>query len=137
VAAKAFAMPYFDPDVGPYVTVQDPTTGEPQTVGRGEIKIRLYNGNEVYWEPGVKFEDSAWWATEQAVPVDKVIDYPGYMGGKLVPDAAGSDIPSDKARSNNLVMVVEYYERPSMSNPRGRKFCISNGRLIAPRRTTR
>lgn len=129
---EGFAMPYFDPDVGPYIQVQDPMTGEMQTVGRGEIKIATFNGNEVYWEPGVKFEDSAWWATEQAVPVDKVIEYPGYFGGKLVPDASSSDIPNDKTRSNNLVMVVEYFERPSMRNPRGRKFRISNGRLVCP-----
>lgn len=128
---EGFAMPYFDPNVGPYTPVKD--GDKIKMVGRGELKNKIFNGNEVYWEPHVKFENSKWWATEQAVPIDTIISTPNYIGGKLVSDATASEIPSDKKNTSNLVMVVEYYERPSPGIPNGRKLTIANGRQIFPR----
>lgn len=127
---EGFAMPYFDPNVGPFTAM--PTEDGIEHIGQGEIKYRLFNGNEVYWEPYVAFENSPWWATEQAVPIDVIISKPYYAGGKITPDAAASDIPSDKYNTKNLAMVVEYYERPSARIPNGRKLCICNGRVIYP-----
>jgi len=128
---EGFAMPYFDPNVGPYTTIRD--GDDLKTIGQGELKNKIFNGNEVYWEPHVKFEESKWWATEQAVPIDVIVSDPNYIGGKLVPDASGSEVPSDKHGTQNLVMVVEYYERPSPGIPNGRKLTISNARQIFPR----
>lgn len=126
-----FAMPYFDPNVGPFTAVLDDNGGV-QHIGQGELKYRLFNGNEVYWEPHVIFEMSSWWATEQAVPIDVIVSNPDFAGGKITPDAAGSEIPSDKHNTSNLAMVVEYYERPSARIPNGRKLTICNGRVIYP-----
>jgi hypothetical protein len=58
-------MPYFEPNVGPYVMTPD------GPVGTGEIRVKVFNGNEVYWEPGTDFELSPWWVTEQAQPIDR------------------------------------------------------------------
>lgn len=128
---EGFAMPYFDPNVGPYNPVID-ADGNLKHVGQGEVRYRIYNGNEVYWEPHVAFENSSWWATEQAVPIDVIVSRPDYAGGKIVPDAIASEIPTDKTGTSNLAMVVEYYERPSARIPLGRKLTICNKRVIYP-----
>jgi hypothetical protein len=129
---SAYALPYFDPNVGPYVEVQD---GEDtKLVGQGEIKIKTFNGNEVYWEPGVDFHQSRWWVTEQAQPLDDVEEMPGFIGVKLNPDAATSDIPNDAKPDQQRVMVRNYYERPCPKWPRGRWLTIANHRIIVDAR---
>jgi hypothetical protein len=45
-----YALPYFDPNVGPYTDVGG------RMVGQGEVKIMTFTGNQVYSEPGVDFE---------------------------------------------------------------------------------
>jgi hypothetical protein len=57
IADEGFAIPYFDNQVGDRITDE---------IATGEIKIRVLGPNEVYWEPGVNFEDSRWYAIEQA-----------------------------------------------------------------------
>lgn len=133
---EAFALPYFDPNVGPYR--QAPQTGpdgelmdEPLIVGEGEIKVKVFGGNEVYWEPGVAFKQSRWWATEQAVPIEDVEELPGFYGKKLYADASTSDIPTDK-HPKNLVMRTDYYERPCPEYPDGRHLVVANRRQVLP-----
>jgi len=116
-----FALPYFDENVGPY---------DQDGAGLGEIKVKVFNGNEVYWEAGCDFEDSPWWATEQAESTDAIKGYPGFLGGVLTPDAAGSDIPTDRPAASNMVMVTNYYERPTSGNPDGQRLQIANARLL-------
>jgi hypothetical protein len=128
MGGSACALPYFDPNVGPYTQVEE------RWVGQGEIRIRVYNGNEHYWEPGTVFDASPWWATEQAQPIDGVMARPGYAGGKLVPDASTWDIPNERRADAQLVMVTEYYERPSPRWPSGRWLTIANGRVIVDNR---
>lgn len=120
-----FAMPYFDPNVGPYTQVGN------EWVGRGEIKVLVLNGNEVYWEAGCDFNDSRWYAIERARSIDDVKETPGFIQGEeLAPDASTSDIPNDRDGANNLVMVTEYFERPCPKYPDGRCLTIANGRPI-------
>jgi hypothetical protein len=119
-----FALPYFDPNVGPYTEVDG------QMVGRGEIKILVLSGNEVYWEAGADFEQSRWYAIERARPLEDVKETPGFTGGALSPDASSSDIPSDRDSHDNLVMVTEYFERPCPKWPDGRTITIANNRPI-------
>ena len=128
---EGFALPYFEPNVGPYVEVQDPATGEPRMVGRGEIKIVVLNGNEVYWEPGCSFEESRWWGIERARPIDDVKEIPGFKG-ELKADASTSDIPNDRKASDQMVLVTEYFERPCPQYPDGRHFVIAGGKTIVP-----
>lgn len=126
-----FLMPYFDPNVGPYTPRIDPETGLPAgAVGRGEIKIKVLSGNEVSWEPGVDFKDSRWWIIEQARPIADVMEMPGFFGKKLAPDAAASDLKTDAPDNNKLVLVTEFYERPSLKYPEGRRIVIANNRVI-------
>ena len=126
-----FLMPYFDPNVGPYLTQTDPVTGMPTgAIGRGEIKIKVLSGNEVSWEPGVDFKDSRWWIVEQARPIADVLEMPGFFGRKLEPDANTSDLKVDAPDNNRLVLVTEYYERPSKRYPEGRRIVMANNRVI-------
>ncbi len=126
-----FAWPYWEQDVGPYRQ-----TGEDVYVGRGEVKIATFGGNEVYWEPGVKFRDARWYAVERAVPVGKAMQEPGFFGPKLTPDASTSDVATDSASRvrDNLVMVTDYLERPCSKYPLGRRITIANNRVIADQR---
>lgn len=128
VAGEGFAMPYFDPNVGPFrpVVTED---GEPKVVGEGEIKIRVFDGNQVFWEEGCDFDDSPWHAIEEARPIDEVENYPGYYGGRLAPDANTSDNPTAR-RGDHLVLVTEYFERPTRQHVEGRRLIIANGKVI-------
>jgi hypothetical protein len=125
---SAYAMPYFEPNVGPYTEV------EGRWVGRGEVQIRTFNGNEVYWEAGVTFERSTWWCVEQARPIEQIKQTPGYVGGELVADAATSDIPRERSTENNLAVVTDFYERPCPRWPRGRWLTVANHRVIVDAR---
>ena len=126
-----FAMAYFDPNVGPYSLIES-EDGTREWVGRGEVKIRTFGGNQVYWEAGVKFEQSRWWAIEEARPIEEVMQTPGYVGGKLTPNATTSDTASDsqKVAGDNLVIVTDYLERPCPKWPEGRRIQFANDRVI-------
>lgn len=126
VMGEGFAFPYFDPTVPPYIDQE-------QMIGLGEVKVKVIGPNEVFWEPGVDFDDSNWHCIEQARPVHEVKYMPGYIPGKLIPDAepskiVGSPVP---AGQHDLVLVTEYLERPCPEYPRGRKLCFAGERLIS------
>lgn len=122
----AYCMPYFDPTVGPYRPMPDGSM-----VGEGEVDVPVFTGNEVYWEAGIDFHKSRWWVIERARAIEDVRELPGFVPGTVVKaDASASDIPSDKDLSDNLVMVTEYFERPSMKHPDGRCMTIANGKQI-------
>jgi hypothetical protein len=128
---EAFALPYFDPNVGPYHEVQDDQTGEPTTVGEGELKVIVLNGNQAYWEDGCDFMESRWHVVERARVIEDVEEMTGFFGPCLTPDAATSDIPTD-SKPDNMVMVTEYFERPCPKYPEGRHLVIANGRQVVP-----
>ena len=130
VTGAGFAYPYFDQNVGPYVPVTG-EDGEQRFVGYGEVKVLTLGPDQVYWEPGVDFEDSPWWCIERARPIDEVQAEKGYLQGKMRPDASIADLPSDKP-SENMVLVTEYLERPCSKNPKGLRLISAGGRLIFP-----
>ena len=126
VSDEGFALPYFDTSIGPYY---------PDGTGEGDIRIRTYSANEVYWEPGIPFDDSRWFCIEQARPVYEVMGEPGFIGDSLRADAQRSTAmrSSEREASNTkLVLVTEYYERPSRKTPRGRWLTMANKRVIMP-----
>lgn len=127
VADEGFAWPYFDNTVG------DPIDGN---VSTGEICIRTYSRNEVMWEPGIRFDDSMWWGVEQAQPIEKVMSMPGYIAGDgpLHADANSSDVERKDQAQGELVLVVDYLERPTPKTPRGRWLTFANDREILPPR---
>lgn len=127
-----FAMPYFEPNVGPYVQID--TEDGPKQVGYGEIRVLILNGNECYWEPGVDFMDSRWYVIERATPLDDIREIPGFTGIELKADAGTSDIPTDKDK-DNLAMLTRYMERPCPEYPQGRHLYIANGQVVAPEDT--
>jgi hypothetical protein len=101
--------------------------GEQTFVGYGEVKVLTLGPDQVYWEPGVDFDDSPWWAIERARPIDEVQAEKGYLGGPLRPDTSIADLPSDKP-TENMVLVTEYLERPSSANPKGLRLISAAGR---------
>lgn len=127
---QGFAEPYFDANVGPYVPILTDTGVTYQ--GIGEIQVKTYSRNEVLWEPGCKFEDSRWWATEQAVPMEYLRELDGFYGGPLVPDASTVDVPTDRPTSDQMVVCTRYFERPCPSYPQGRYLWIANEKVICP-----
>ena len=130
IAGEGFAWPYFDTSVGPYMD-----DGEGGTIGQGEIGIRVFSGNEVFWEPGIPFEESRWHGVQQARDLSDVMELPGYMGGALRPDAAASDFYTTRPpASAKLVLVTDYLERPCPRYPLGRWVTMANGRIIVPER---
>lgn len=128
---RAYGLPIFDPMVGPFVQSVDETTGETTTTGEGEIKVLIFNGNEVGWEPGVPFHHSRWYYAETAMPLSEVKQMDSFMGGTLQPDASTGDLPSD-GPSEDMVMVTYYFERPCPSYPEGRALVLAGGNQIVP-----
>lgn len=130
VSDEGFAMPYFNTNIGPFY--------EGEELGEGEICIHTYSANEVYWEPGVKFEDSRWCAVEQARPIEEVVNLPYLLKNvSLNPDAKLADSESMLATSERnptntkLVLVTDYFERPSAKHKRGRWITCANNQVIS------
>lgn len=130
VADESFTMAYYDTSIGPYIT--DPESGD--TIGVGDVRLKVFSPNEVYWEPGVDFDDSRWYAIEHARPIDQLKKEEGYIGGDLKPDAEAQRVynRSDKIPQNaqNLVMVTEYFERPCADYPEGRRIVMANKKQV-------
>lgn len=130
---EGFAWPYFDNTVGPYIKDDQ---GKVVT-GVGEIRVRVFNGNQVMWEPNLKFSESRWVGVQLAMVPDEVRQLPGYLGGPLATDAASDDLPTggpDKASVAHQVLVTHYLERPCPKYPDGRWLTIANGRQITAER---
>lgn len=127
---RAFSLPYFDPNIGPFHEVRQPD-GTSKFVGEGEIKVLILNGNEVMWQDGTAFRDSRYYVVRTARPISEVQTMDGFYGMKLTPDASTADVPQDKPM-RDLVMVTMYFERPCAKYPQGRMLTIANDMQIAP-----
>lgn len=125
----AYALPYFEPNIGPYIQ-----TADGETVGTGDIRIKVFGGNEAFCEPGTDWDVSPWWCTIQALGIDRAYEFPGYCGGQLIPDASTSDIPNDRTPDERMLLVTDYYERPCPKWPRGRWLTVANKRVIVDAR---
>ncbi len=126
-----FAMPYFEPNVGPYRAVDDGDGGL-RWVGEGEIRVLQLGGNEVFWEAGVAFEHSRFYCVERARPIADVKQMPGYCGGELTPDASTSETATSAKQisDSQMVLVTDYMERPCPKYPEGRRFIIANAKVV-------
>jgi hypothetical protein len=136
VTEEAFVMPFFDESIGPFVQEEgDPEDpgSKPKVVGMGEIRYAVFSGLEVGWEPGVQFEDSPYYVIVQARSREQVEAEPGFMGPALSADATGStDYLGSKAKGGDLVLTVDYLERPCPDQPNGRRIIEAQGRQIFP-----
>ena len=134
---EGYAIPYYDPNVGPYETPEvnpddpdhSPAYGDIGAYGKGEVRWIVLSGNQVMWEPGVDFEQSRWWAMERARPVDELM---AEFKRPVKPDATTSDIPTDNRDNENLALVTDYFERPSSNHPNGRWLTLAAGQLLCP-----
>lgn len=131
VADEAFAWPYWDSTIGPYINGTN--------VGVGDVCVEIFGGNQVFWEPGQRFEKSAWHAVDVAMTVQEVENLDGFndaFKGKLKPDAdallkanRGQDRPTTE-----MVLVTYYLERPSPQYPKGRWKTYANDLEITPQK---
>lgn len=126
VPGEAFAMPYWDSSIGPFLETEDGST-----VGVGDIRVRIYSAPEVSWEPGCQFADSPYWVVEHARPIATVSSEDGFIGGKLTADAK-LDWNGSVTEPSQMVLVTEYLERPCPLYPQGRHLIIANGKLAFP-----
>lgn len=125
VTGEGFVWPYFDNTVGDAIDDE---------VATGEIRLRVYGRNEVFWEAGQRFQDSRWIAVEQAMPISEVKQMAGYLGGELMADGTTSD-SSDQSQVGDSVLVCHVLERPGPSNGgKGRWFTLANERQIIKER---
>jgi hypothetical protein len=130
IAGEGFAWPFFDTSIGPFFDA-----GKGVSLGQGDIKIRCFTPNEVYWEPGLIFEESRWHCVQQAQDLESVYELPGFTGGQLDPDANTSEIESSEhIEDAKLVMVTHYLERPCPKYPQGRWIVMANKRVICKER---
>jgi hypothetical protein len=125
VTEEGFVMAYWDNQIGPFYELDDDNGGK-KVVGEGDVRVGVWNGQQVMWEPGVEFEKSPWWAILHKKPKDVVEADPDYLGGKLKADADQDD---GKA-SDNLVLITEYIERPCAKWPEGRRLFFASKRQI-------
>jgi hypothetical protein len=121
VAGEGFAWPFFDTQIGPYIS---------EGVGQGDVRVRTFQSGEVFWEPGVKFRESRWHAVEQARALDDVRGMPGFIG----PDDLKEDAQDKQGTGKKLVKVCDYLERPTAQRPDGRWVTVAGGRQILPER---
>lgn len=129
IADEGFIWPYFDNTVGPFID-----DGEEGSIGQGEIRMRVFGGNEVFWEPGVDFEIARWHGIEQARDIEEVKELPGFSGD-LKADAQNSESGGERSKqAEQLVMVTEYLERPCAKYPEGRWLTIANEKVIVGER---
>jgi hypothetical protein len=126
VQREGFAMPYFDPNVGPYKLNEE--TGKYE--GAGDLKHLCLSRGEVMWEPGLDFEDSPWYGIERAVLPETIERIPGFVGGTLSKDAKIADTQEGKT-SKEMVCLTEYLERPCPKYPDGRRIFIANSVVVA------
>lgn len=127
VQREGFAMPYFDPNVGPFHKTKGGYEGE------GEVRFLSLSRDEVGWEPGMDFDDSRWHIILRAMLPDDVKKLPGYVGGDLKKNAITSDVPEGK-RSDEMCEVIEYLERPCPDYPEGRRCFIAEDKIIVDAR---
>lgn len=114
-----FAWPYFDNTKGSQIA---------EDLAEGEICVEVFGPNEVFWEPGVKYEESTWMGIQQAMPVEKVQAMAPF---KVTADASKSDGQTNRQKqSENLSMVTQYFERPSMKKPQGSWLTITQDKVI-------
>jgi hypothetical protein len=130
IADEGFAWPYFDNTIGPFMD-----DGQGGRIGQGDIRLRVFGGNEVGWEPGVNFEDSRWHLIEQARDIEEVKELPGFNGGELRSDAQNTEGGGERSKqAAKLVMVTEYLERPCAKYPEGRWLTFANEKVVVGER---
>ena len=126
VADEAFAWVYWDSSIGPYI--------EGEGVGLGDVRVEIYSGNQVFWEPGMRFERSDWHAIDIAMTPEAAKRLEGYRGGQLIPDAdaMSQTMRGQSSPARKMVLVTYYLERPTPENPEGRWLTLANDREICP-----
>lgn len=124
VGGEAFVWIYFDNTIGPFVSDQQ------GSVGTGDVRGKVYGGNECFWVPGLRFEESPWHVVEQACDPSAVKAMPGYEGGELTPDAQSRGVTSRTSDKAKLVQVSHFLERPCPQYQEGRWITIANGKRI-------
>ena len=129
VTGEAFAWPYWDSNIGPFIAGTD--------VGIGDVCVEIYSGNQVYWEPGQRFEKSDYFAIDFAMTPEAVKRLDGYNGPRVLAEDADVLNQSQRGQSEperKMVLVTYYVERPSPERPEGRWLTFANQQVICEER---
>jgi hypothetical protein len=132
VTGEAFAWPMWDSSIGPFTEDEDGNS-----IGLGDVRVLVFGGNQVFWEPGARFERSQWHGIDIAMPVEEAEALEGFLGGKLKPDAdvlTRSSRGQEQPSKTRMVTVTYYLERPSKRNDEGSWLTLANGKQIVEER---
>jgi hypothetical protein len=127
ISGEAFAWPYFDTSIGPFIKGTE--------VGVGDICIEVYGKNQVGWEPGARFEKSAYHIIEVAMTPEAVKELPGYKGPSDPPtdaDAMSEVQRGYRSADRRMTLVTHYLERPSPKKPEGCWKILVGGIEVCP-----
>lgn len=129
---EGFLRPFWNPEAGD--SLGDEGDGELYT---GELQVETLGPQEVFWEPGTRFEESSWHAVEKARTMEQIRQIPGFNNADLKPDARGhgSFLQGQLNRGQSkadMVVVTEYLELPWKRHREGRRFYVANNQQITP-----
>jgi len=136
VCGEGFLRPWWNATGGEPLP-PDPNNPDAPPLYTGELCLEAFGPDQVYWQPGVRFEKSSWHAIDVARPLEDVQQMTGFNGTELRPDAQGHGTFIDgqmhkSASKADMVIVTEYLERPTPANPEGRRLMIANNKIITP-----
>jgi hypothetical protein len=126
VGGEGFVYPYWDSRSAPTSSSKGHRS---ETIGQGEVAHKVLSANEVYWEPGVDFDNSRWYCIEQARVKDEVEAMPGFFGGRS-PTRPTPTLPR-RTRPTTSSSSPSTSSAPRR-RPTGRHIVIANGTRIVP-----
>jgi hypothetical protein len=123
----------WDTTRGKYVG-DGPTTGAP--LNEGDICTTALTISEVATEPGTKdIERACWWIKAQVLPPAEVKKTYG-LGSVPPPNASAGqsvmqrEVARTGGRTNNLCLVLTYYERPNKDNKKGSVVTVVGDQVV-------
>src|ERR1044072_1025632 len=139
VNGEGYVRPYWNPTVGKPLSRMDEDDPEEKQLFEGEIAVEVLGPDQVFWEPGLSFDESPWHAIDTVMPPDRVAQLPGL---KVDPKQLKADQSSHvsfvtgqlgkQARRGDSILVTEFLERPKLGG-RGVRVFLAGDREITER----
>lgn len=123
-----FTFPFWDSTYGSWLG-----DVEGADLYEGDIRTWVLHNGEVFWEPGLPFEESSWVGIRKARAISSVEQEDGFLGGKLVPDAKTGLWERPGNDRGELVFVHHYFHVPCKAYPKGAWIRYANDREIFER----
>lgn len=100
----------------------------------GNVAIDILPPQCVLWEQGLRYDESNWIAWDRALPASEITRRYGIKNPTTDALAKGSLIDNvlgaTDGESGNMATVTHYLERPSTSNPQGRRLIVVGEQVV-------